>query len=265
MTWEEFYPVVRSNPSWSDPRRRSTDRRRSSSSSRAGSTRAGTFTIEYTAVILSGTILETSKGSAPPEPLGLGSYYRQPRVVHRTQCVGTSECLVYIHEDGEFSFTQPPKGKPFHPGAPPAASASKKSASCQACAGFLSDHLADHPRGGRRQMANDNLSARPMTSPEVLSSSTSTCTTSSTAARFSTARAGSRGRRQRGGPSRGAEPAVRRGPAGGEGRPAHQGRLRGIPIAQGNGKGAAIWCCAAAARGRRSSCRRSWSCTRTAD
>lgn len=33
---------------------------------------------EYTGVVLAGTVLQTSKGSDPPKPLGPGSYYRQP-------------------------------------------------------------------------------------------------------------------------------------------------------------------------------------------
>jgi hypothetical protein len=75
----------------------------------------------YTGVILTGTILETSKGSDGPKPLGPGSYYRQPKVVHRTQCTGTAECLVYIHEEGKFSFTPTSEdGKPLPPqSAPP--------------------------------------------------------------------------------------------------------------------------------------------------
>jgi hypothetical protein len=77
---------------------------------------------EYTGVVLTGTLLETSKGSETPKPLGPGSYYRQPKVVHKTQCVGTSECLLYIHEEGKFSFTPTSEdGKPLPPpSAPPA-------------------------------------------------------------------------------------------------------------------------------------------------
>ncbi len=69
---------------------------------------------EYTAVILTGTMLETSKGGDAPKPLGPGSYYRQPTVVHRTQCTGTADCLVYIFEEGRFSFTPTTEdGKPL--------------------------------------------------------------------------------------------------------------------------------------------------------
>lgn len=68
----------------------------------------------YDAVILSGTMLEISKGSDAPRPLGPGSYYSQPRVVHRTQCTAASDCLVYIHEAGRFSFTPTTEeGKPL--------------------------------------------------------------------------------------------------------------------------------------------------------
>jgi quercetin dioxygenase-like cupin family protein len=68
----------------------------------------------YQAVILSGTMLETSKGSDPPKPLGPGSFYSQPGVVHRTQCTAASDCLVYIHEAGRFSFTPTTEeGKPL--------------------------------------------------------------------------------------------------------------------------------------------------------
>ena len=77
---------------------------------------------EYTGVVLTGTMLETSKGGDAPKPLGPGSYYRQPTVVHRTQCTGTAECLLYVFEEGRFSFTPTTEdGKPLPPkGAPPA-------------------------------------------------------------------------------------------------------------------------------------------------
>jgi quercetin dioxygenase-like cupin family protein len=76
---------------------------------------------EYTAVILSGTMLETSKGADAPKPLGAGSTYTQPTVVHRTQCTSTSECLVYIYEAGRFSFTPTTEdGKPLPPAGKPA-------------------------------------------------------------------------------------------------------------------------------------------------
>ena len=79
---------------------------------------------EYTAVVLTGTMLETSKGSDAPKPLAAGSYYRQPTVVHRTQCVGAAECLVYIFEEGRFSFTPTTEdGKPLPPAAALAKSA----------------------------------------------------------------------------------------------------------------------------------------------
>ena len=77
---------------------------------------------EYTAVVLTGTMLETSKGSEAPRQLGPGSYYRQPTVVHRTQCTGSTDCLAYIFEEGRFSFTPTTEdGKPLPPrGATPA-------------------------------------------------------------------------------------------------------------------------------------------------
>jgi hypothetical protein len=71
---------------------------------------------EYSAVVLTGSMLETSKGSDAPKPLGPGSYYRQPTVVHRTQCLGPGECLAYIFEEGRFSFTPTTEdGKPLPP------------------------------------------------------------------------------------------------------------------------------------------------------
>jgi hypothetical protein len=79
---------------------------------------------DYEAVVLTGTMLETSKGAPAAKPLGPGSYYRQPTVVHRTQCVGPGECLAYIHEGGRFSFTPTTEdGKPFPPQAKPPAAA----------------------------------------------------------------------------------------------------------------------------------------------
>jgi Domain of unknown function (DUF4437) len=76
---------------------------------------------EYTAVVLTGTMLETSKGGDAPKPLPAGSYYRQPTVVHRTQCLGTAECILYIFEEGRFSFTPTTEdGKPLPPPAKPA-------------------------------------------------------------------------------------------------------------------------------------------------
>jgi hypothetical protein len=71
---------------------------------------------EYTGVVLTGTMLETSKGSEPAKPLPAGSYYRQPTVVHRTQCLGPADCLEYIFEEGRFSFTPTTEdGKPLPP------------------------------------------------------------------------------------------------------------------------------------------------------
>jgi quercetin dioxygenase-like cupin family protein len=73
---------------------------------------------EYTAVVLSGTMLETSKGSDAAKPLGAGSYYKQPTVVHRTQCTAAADCMLYIFEAGRFSFTPTTEdGKPLPPAA----------------------------------------------------------------------------------------------------------------------------------------------------
>ena len=77
---------------------------------------------EYVGVVLAGTMLETSKGGDAPKPLGPGSYYKQPTVVHRTQCLGPDECLAYIFEAGRFSFTPTSEdGKPLPPQTPPPA------------------------------------------------------------------------------------------------------------------------------------------------
>ena len=83
---------------------------------------------DYAAVVLAGTMLETSKGAPAPKPLGPGSYYMQPTTVHRTQCLGPGECLAYIFEEGRFSFTPTTEdGKPLPPqGKPPAATAAAK-------------------------------------------------------------------------------------------------------------------------------------------
>ena len=79
---------------------------------------------EYAAVVLAGTMLETSKGAPAAKPLGPGSYYSQPTTVHRTQCLGTTECLAYIYEAGKFSFTPTTEdGKPLPPQKPAAAAA----------------------------------------------------------------------------------------------------------------------------------------------
>jgi quercetin dioxygenase-like cupin family protein len=82
---------------------------------------------EYTGVILSGTIIETNKGPEGPKPLGAGSYYSQPKTVHRTQCTAAAECLVWIFEAGRFSFTPTTEdGKPLPKQAPPAAAKAEK-------------------------------------------------------------------------------------------------------------------------------------------
>jgi hypothetical protein len=83
---------------------------------------------DYSAVVLVGTMLETSKGAPAPKPLGPGSYYMQPTTVHRTQCLGPGECLAYIFEEGRFSFTPTTEdGKPLPPqGKPPAATTAAK-------------------------------------------------------------------------------------------------------------------------------------------
>ena len=67
----------------------------------------------YTGIVLSGTIIETSKGQAAVK-LGAGSYYVQPTVVHKTQCAPGADCVAYIYEDGAFSFTPTDEaGKPL--------------------------------------------------------------------------------------------------------------------------------------------------------
>ncbi|HEY8207030.1 MAG TPA: DUF4437 domain-containing protein [Myxococcaceae bacterium] len=74
---------------------------------------------DYTGVVLSGTIIETSPGSEAAKPLTTGSYYMQPTVVHRTQCSPEADCYVYISEKGRFSFTPTDEaGKPLPPQAP---------------------------------------------------------------------------------------------------------------------------------------------------
>jgi quercetin dioxygenase-like cupin family protein len=76
----------------------------------------------YTGIVMSGTIIETSKGQEPVK-VTAGSYYLQPTVVHRTQCAAGADCLLYIHEDGKFSFTPTDEaGKPL----PPPSAAPKK-------------------------------------------------------------------------------------------------------------------------------------------
>lgn len=78
----------------------------------------------YTGIVLSGTIIETSKGQEAVK-LTAGSYYLQPSVVHKTVCAPGADCLVYIYEDGKFSFTPTDEaGKPLpapKPAAKPAA------------------------------------------------------------------------------------------------------------------------------------------------
>jgi quercetin dioxygenase-like cupin family protein len=70
----------------------------------------------YTGIILAGTILETDKAADPPKPLVAGSYYMQPKTVHRTQCAPGADCLVYIYEEGRFSFVPTEEsGKPLPP------------------------------------------------------------------------------------------------------------------------------------------------------
>ena len=67
----------------------------------------------YTGIILSGTIIESSKGQDTMK-LGAGSYYVQGTVVHKTQCAAGADCVVYIYEDGKFSFTPTDEaGKPL--------------------------------------------------------------------------------------------------------------------------------------------------------
>ena len=74
----------------------------------------------YTGIVMSGTIIETSKGQDAAK-LPAGSYYVQPTVVHKTVCAAGAECLVYIYEDGKFSFTPTDEaGKPLPPPAAPA-------------------------------------------------------------------------------------------------------------------------------------------------
>ena len=73
-----------------------------------------------TGIILAGTILETDKAAAEPaKSLVAGSYYMQPQTIHRTQCAPGADCLVYIYEEGPFSFVPTDEsGKPLPPGNP---------------------------------------------------------------------------------------------------------------------------------------------------
>ncbi len=69
----------------------------------------------YTGIVMAGTIIESSKGEKPLE-LPTGSYYLQHTVVHKTQCAPGADCLLYIYEDGKFSFTPTDEaGKPLPP------------------------------------------------------------------------------------------------------------------------------------------------------
>lgn len=75
----------------------------------------------YTGIILAGTIVETNHGAAAAK-LPVGSYYLQPTTVHRTECAAGADCLVYIYEDGAFSFTPTDEaGKPLAQAKPPIA------------------------------------------------------------------------------------------------------------------------------------------------
>jgi len=58
----------------------------------------------YAGIVMSGTIVETNKGEAAAK-LPAGSYYMQPTTVHKTECAAGADCLVWIYEDGRFSFT----------------------------------------------------------------------------------------------------------------------------------------------------------------
>jgi quercetin dioxygenase-like cupin family protein len=67
----------------------------------------------YTGLVMSGTIIQTSKGQEPIK-VTAGSCYQQPTVVHRTQCAAGADCVLYVYEDGRFSFTPTDEaGKPL--------------------------------------------------------------------------------------------------------------------------------------------------------
>ncbi len=63
----------------------------------------------YTGIVMGGTIIETNKGQDALK-LTAGSYYMQPTSVHRTECAPGADCLVYIYEEGKFSFTPTDEG-----------------------------------------------------------------------------------------------------------------------------------------------------------
>jgi hypothetical protein len=74
----------------------------------------------YTGIVLSGTLVETNKGQDALK-LAAGSYYMQPITVHKTACAAGADCVVYIYEDGKFSFTPTDEaGKPLPPPKAPA-------------------------------------------------------------------------------------------------------------------------------------------------
>jgi quercetin dioxygenase-like cupin family protein len=67
----------------------------------------------YTGIVLSGTVVQTSRGQ-PTMKLGEGSCYLQPTTVHRTACAPGADCVEYVYEDGPFSFTPMDEaGKPL--------------------------------------------------------------------------------------------------------------------------------------------------------
>src|SRR4029077_12861605 len=91
-----------------------------------------------------------------------GSYYSQPTTVHRTQCLGTAECLAYIFEEGRFSFTPTTEdGKPLpaqKPTAATGATATKERKSLAAAGRFNRRRPWRHKRTMRLSIAIVSLS-----------------------------------------------------------------------------------------------------------
>jgi hypothetical protein len=69
---------------------------------------------EYSAVVIQGTFSEQQQGDAAEVQLPVGSYFTQPgKIVHRNGCIGTVDCIVYVHFDrGANSTPTTREGKP---------------------------------------------------------------------------------------------------------------------------------------------------------
>jgi len=83
-------------------------------------------TLDYHAVLVSGTWVHTNDGdTSPPKEMAPGSYVFQPgKAMHNDACKSKTDCIIFVHQHGKGDFI-PGKAPAAAPAEKPAAPAKK--------------------------------------------------------------------------------------------------------------------------------------------